>query len=48
MMISGWQWRDARQIDYEKLIGWGWTPVDAAFAAYYGKPFRAVLEPARG
>ena len=35
-------WADGRRLDYDLFRSWGWTPVDAAFAAYYGKPFRAV------
>lgn len=38
-----WQWQDARRLAYRERLAWGWTPVDAAFSAYYGKPFQAVL-----
>jgi hypothetical protein len=38
--------RDMREADYKRFLGWGWNPVDAAFAAYFGKPFRAVPEAA--
>jgi hypothetical protein len=44
---AGWQWEDARRVAYRERLSWGWSPVDAAFSAYYGKPLRAVLVLAR-
>jgi hypothetical protein len=41
-----WLYVDARHLQYLRLLGWGWTPVDAAFAAYYRKPPALVLNPA--
>ena len=47
LRARGWQWQDARELDYREFLSWGWDPVDAAFAAYYGQPLRAVLVRAR-
>jgi hypothetical protein len=41
-----WLYADARDLEYVRLLGWGWTPVDAAFAAYFRKPPALVLNPA--
>lgn len=46
MTHPSWLYVDARHLQYLRLLGWGWTPVDAAFAAYYGKPPALVLNPA--
>jgi hypothetical protein len=36
-------WADARELAYRERLRWGWSPMDAAWSAYYGQPFRAVL-----
>jgi hypothetical protein len=41
-----WLYTDARHLEYLRLLGWGWTLVDAAFAAYYRKAPALVLNPA--
>ena len=46
LTCPSWLYTDARHLEYLRLLGWGWTPVDAAFAAYYGKPPALVLNPA--
>jgi hypothetical protein len=37
------RWEDSRRCAYARFLAWGWPPVDAAFAAYYGKSFSAEL-----
>jgi hypothetical protein len=36
---------DGRLLDYRLRLSWGWTPVDAAWSAFYGQPFYAVPVP---
>ena len=36
-------WKDAREVDREAYLSWGWAPLDAAWAAYYGKPYRGAV-----
>jgi hypothetical protein len=36
-------WEDAREVARRAYLAWGWSPMDAAWTAYYGKPFRAVV-----
>lgn len=45
--MNGWVWADARGVAYDMYLSWGWLPSEAAWAAYYGKPFTAVLVGAR-
>lgn len=37
------RWADGRRRDYEQRLSWGWTPTDAAWSAYFGKPFYVIV-----
>jgi hypothetical protein len=36
-------WMDAREVARLEYLSWGWPALDAAWSAYYGRPFSAVL-----
>lgn len=40
-------WMDGRERDRQTYLSWGWSPMEATWAAYYGKPFYAVVVGAR-
>jgi hypothetical protein len=42
------EWCDARDLNYRQYLAWGWSPMDAAWNAYFGKPFRAALAELKG
>jgi hypothetical protein len=38
---------DQRRLDYLRYLSWGWTPPEAAWSAYFGKPYApAPVRPA--
>jgi hypothetical protein len=43
---QAFRWEDSRRVRFELLRSWGWWLADAAWSAYYGKPFSAELAPA--
>lgn len=41
--MSALVWQDAREVARREYLSWGWSAMDAAWVAFYGKPFAAVL-----